>query len=128
MSEVTKEELNEIFNGEEYPIDEDLPEAPMSVNVRGYYKGFSVLFTRRTKNKPSFDDITFMVDRMIQKGFEPSWNKQTSVEQLNGNKPVNKEGEGCQHEVVLKKSNSDKNPGRIYKKCNICGEFLGWAD
>ena len=62
-----------------------LGEAPVSITVKCYYKGFSVLITRR-KEKLAPDEasnIIEAIDNLIAKGFEPSWNKATSQEQLN---------------------------------------------
>ena len=57
-----------------------LPEAPVSITIKGYYKGYSVLITRR-KEEMSEDEITNIVkaiDNLEAKGFRPSWNEVTN--------------------------------------------------
>jgi hypothetical protein len=56
-----------------------LPEAPVSINVRGYYKGFSVQITKRNaKGVIELEKIIQAVDNMIEKGFKPSWAEETN--------------------------------------------------
>lgn len=65
-----------------------LPEAPMSGNIRGYYKGYSIQITARdseVKVKPLLDKLIEMADYMDSVGFKPSWNEQTNKE-LQGTK------------------------------------------
>jgi len=57
----------------------ELPEAPVSITVRGYYKGFSALITKRNaEGKINLEDITKAIDNMVAKGFKPSWNDATN--------------------------------------------------
>ena len=64
---------------------ESLPEAPLSINIGSYYKGFYVGWTRRSSNPEignKVEPIKELIETMIKAGFEPSWNKETSKEQL----------------------------------------------
>ncbi len=64
---------------EKLPWEKDLPEAPVSINVRGYYKGFSVQITKRNaKGEVELTKIMTAIDNMIEKGFKPSWNDDTN--------------------------------------------------
>lgn len=68
--EETAEELFE----EEPKENGNLPEAPTSITVRGYYKGFSVLITKRNAtNKVELKRIIQAIDNMVEEGFKPSW-------------------------------------------------------
>jgi len=59
--------------------EKELPEAPVSITVRGYYKGFSVLITKRNaEGNIELDKIIKAVDNMVEKGFKPSWNETTN--------------------------------------------------
>jgi negative regulator of genetic competence, sporulation and motility len=56
-----------------------LPEAPVSITVKGYYQGFSVLITKRNaEGKVELDKIISAIDNMVEKGFKPSWNEDTN--------------------------------------------------
>ncbi len=62
-----------------------LPEAPLSINVGSYYKGFYVGWTKRSAENHVADkigDIKKFIDGLVMAGYEPSWNKQTSKEAL----------------------------------------------
>jgi hypothetical protein len=59
----------------------DLPEAPISITVKGYFKGFSALFTKRLDGDrliPQIDGVVQLIDQLLLKGFEPSWNVDTN--------------------------------------------------
>ena len=68
-------------------LEKDLPEAPVSITVRGYYKGFSVLITKRNATgEVELEKIMQAIDNMVTRGFKPSWieetnNKHTSITQ-----------------------------------------------
>lgn len=60
-------------------------ESPQSSSITGYYKGFSVLLTKRdaeAKVRPLIDAAMEAVDYMIEKGFKPSWNDETNGKAL----------------------------------------------
>lgn len=62
-------------------------EAPLSINIKGYYHGFSVMVTKRLEEDqitPQLDGITAVIQKMIDKGFKPSWNDQTNGSHSNG--------------------------------------------
>lgn len=54
-------------------------EAPASVTIKGYYKGYSVLVTNRdpaTDTYPLVQKAIKAIDWMIENGFKPSWNEE----------------------------------------------------
>jgi hypothetical protein len=56
-------------------------EADQSVTIKGYYKGFSVLITKRkhdAKILPLIEDAMIAINYMITKEFKPSWNEDTN--------------------------------------------------
>ena len=67
----------------------DLPEAPLSIHIDCYYKGFhSGITIRSGKNdEVPAHKIKHAIDALIELGFEPSWNRATSNEHLNGETP-----------------------------------------
>ena len=62
-----------------------LPEAPLSIHIDAYFKGFHAGITLRSQDNTSIptSKIVAAIDNLIKQGFEPSWNKTTSREQLN---------------------------------------------
>lgn len=105
-------------------------EAPLSLHIDGYYKGFHTGITLRFDNneKVPTKKIETLIDNMIARDWEPSWNKDTSKQQLNGK--VKQAKQDCQHppdDTVVLTSHTEKNDGRKFKKCEICGDFLGWV-
>ena len=62
-----------------------LPEAPLSTHIDAYYKGFHAGITIRSQDNSSIpvSKIVSAINNLIEQGFEPSWNKTTSREQLN---------------------------------------------
>lgn len=65
---------------------QNLPEAPRSISLTGYYKGFSVLVTQRdpkTSTYPLLQNAMKAIDWMIDNNFKPSWNTQTNRELMN---------------------------------------------
>ena len=73
-----KETVDELEKEQESEKPE-LPEAPVSITVRGYYKGFSVLITKRNADgKVELKKIIGAIDNMVEKGFKPSWNEETN--------------------------------------------------
>ena len=94
--------------------DELLPEAPISVTIKGYYKGFSVLFTKRHNQDEEIelDNITKSIDSLIGKGFMPSWNTETNGKTLN---PVSTTPVCAIHGVpMVWKSGISKKTGKPY--------------
>lgn len=58
-------------------------ESPQSMSITGYYKGFSVILTKRdeqAKIKPLIDSAMEAIDYMLENSWNPSWNKQTNDE------------------------------------------------
>lgn len=65
-------------------------EAPASVTVRGYYKGYSVLVTNRdpaTDTFPLVQKAIKAIDWMIENGFKPSWADQPDSPAIKPNSP-----------------------------------------
>ena len=89
MSDLPKEDqefIDKAVGGEE-----TLPEAPVSITVKGYYKGFSVLITKRNATgKVELEKIMEAIDNMVEKGFNPSWNDETN-EKVKPTQPVEKD-------------------------------------
>ena len=51
-------------------------EAPESVTIKGYYKGYSVMLTKRdvsVKSLPLLQDAIKAIDWMEEHGFKPDW-------------------------------------------------------
>jgi len=85
MNDFDKDDADWIKNnvpespGNNEPEISGLPEAPVSINVRGYYKGFSVQITKRNaKGVVELEKIITAIDNMIKNGFKPSWNDDTN--------------------------------------------------
>lgn len=60
-------------------------ESPMSVTIQTYYKGFSVLITKRDETaevKPLIKQSMEAIDHMVKLGFKPSWNEETNKQAL----------------------------------------------
>ena len=58
------------------PTNNHIPEAPESVTIKGYYKGYSVMLTKRdvsVKSLPLLQDAIRAIDWMEEHGFKPDW-------------------------------------------------------
>lgn len=67
-----------------------MPEAPLSIHIDAYYKGFHTGVTIRKTDNSSIPvtSVISAIDSLIEKGFKPSWNEETNAK-VNGNgKPV----------------------------------------
>lgn len=106
-------------------------EAPMSVTVRGWYKGYSVLITKRDPEasvEPLLKSAMSAIDWMDE---NEDWNSSWKDEDNSGgNYQQDKEKQAaCDHEnTEVRVSKSEKNPGRKYKRCVDCNKFLGWVE
>ena len=80
MDEDMKSAADEIQEDPDWIKNEKpLPEAKASITVRGYYKGFSVLITKRNADgEVELDNIQKAIDNMVDKGFKPSWAEETN--------------------------------------------------
>lgn len=68
-----------------------LPEAPLSINIGSYYKGFYVGWTRRSadgKVTPHVSGVKEFVEKLIEAGYVPSWNPETNKASLGENKGI----------------------------------------
>ena len=65
---------------------EELPEAPLSLHIDAYYKGFHTGITIRSgdNTKVPGSKIKGLIDSLIASGFEPSWNTDTNAVHSNG--------------------------------------------
>jgi len=73
------QEIEEVMDKAEELTKKALPEAPVSITVKGYFKGFSVLITKRSDSGDiKLDKIMEAVNNMVEKGFKPSWNTETN--------------------------------------------------
>lgn len=104
----------------------DLPEAPASVTIRGYYKGYSVLLTNRDEGvsmSPLLKKAIIAIDWMENNDFKPSWDDKSKATSPGADKKT------CPHtNTVVKMSHSEKNPNRSFKYCTDCRGFVGWVD
>lgn len=78
MDNTDKEFINKLLPNPETPSS---LEAPESLHIDAYYKGFHVGLTKRSATaqiKPYIDDAILAIDHMINKGFVPSWNSETN--------------------------------------------------
>lgn len=102
-----------------------LPEAPMSIHVDSYYKGFHVGWTKRMDEKSLSSQvlgIKAFINILVEDGYKPSWNDDTN--EKNGHAETTE----CKHNSTeVKISNSEKNKGRKYRKCIDCNGFAGWV-
>jgi hypothetical protein len=58
----------------------NMNEAPQSIHVDAYYKGFHAGFTIRKESNKSVavTETTNLIDRLVEGGWKPSWNEQTN--------------------------------------------------
>lgn len=107
-------------------------ESPQSVSITGYYKGFSVIITKRdadAKVKPLIDGAMVAIDYMIEQSFLPSWNKQTSAEALSPQKPLTTNPVASQdysYEPTHKPVRTVVPGGKVDK--DNCAHDLGWTE
>lgn len=87
-------------------------EAPISVNIKAYYKGFGLQITKRDpeeKASPLLKQAMETIDWMVEHDFKPSWNEDTNKSQEQGSSPakvltsVKKECATCGAEAVERK-------------------------
>ena len=65
---------------------ETLPEAKMVINIKGYFHGFSVMFTKRSNENSviaQLDGIEGLIKDLESRKWDASWNKETN----NAHKP-----------------------------------------
>lgn len=127
-------------------VKEVSTEAPESMHIDAYYKGFHVGLTKRAtdaKMKPYVDAAMTTIDYLVEQGWKPSWNEDTNQSFNQSTRQSGYKASGtikknavdqntCQHEhVTMKQStghNKPENKGRYYNSCLDCNKFLGWAD
>lgn len=101
-----------------------LPEAPASVTIKGFYKGYSVLLTNRDEEipmSPLLKKAIKAIDWMVENGFKPSWDEKPASSSADKNT--------CPHtNTMVRVSKSEKNPNRSFKYCTDCRGFVGWVD
>lgn len=79
MSDLPQEDQEWLNENVESPSEQ--PEAPASVTIKGYYKGFSVLITNRDPKvsvSPLLAKAINGINWMVENGFKPSWNDNTN--------------------------------------------------
>lgn len=133
----------------------DLPEAPLSIHIDSYYKGFHAGIPIRMADNSivPVSKIMTAIDSLIKSGFQPSWNTSTneahqtppaSLQQATVPKPTpvpvpvaqydEEQGKqaDCKHvHFQYKQAGGLKKPenkGRWYKTCADCKAFLGFQD
>ena len=108
----------------------NLPEAPASVTIRAFYKGYSVLLTNREESvrmRPLLRKAINAINWMDLNDFKPSWNEPKGQQSFV--KQDQKDQKTCPHaHTVVKVSHSEKNPDREFKYCTDCRGFAGWVE
>lgn len=110
----------------------EFPEAPLSIHIDGYYKGFHTGITIRKDDNSIIPttSITSTIDSLIEKGFKPSWNEETNGK-ASPKKPI-VDQETCEHkETTVKESTGHSiptNKGRRYIACLDCNKFISWKE
>ena len=123
MEDNFQKEMDEAI-GEALPA---LPEAPLSINIGSYYKGFYVGWTKRSaddKVTDKVEGIKKFVDSLVIAGFMPSWNKQTSQEALKpeAEKFVESLGEPTPEKKVLCAVCHKNYHDPKWNKCYLCNK------
>lgn len=79
-SMTNEQEVNESLRKPMSVIENDLPEAPMSIHIDTYYKGFHSGITIRMMDNSTIPTSRIMkvIDSLIASGFQPSWNVDTN--------------------------------------------------
>lgn len=80
-------DTDKTFLDQEMDVPANMPEAPASIHIDAYYKGFHVGLTRRYAEGNvvgKVNGIKTLIDSLVDQGFEASWNKQTSEQHKNG--------------------------------------------
>lgn len=144
MSQTFKPEEVDPTDNWPNPKDIGLPEAPLSIHIDAYYKGFHSGITIRMMDNTSIpaDRIKRAIDSLIAGGFEPSWNKETSKGFLNQTVtprattiPQNGPSAMCpihNELLVLRPAGVSKSTGRAYPAFYACpgnnemGEFCNY--
>ena len=77
---ISEQEVNESFKHPMSVIEKELPEAPMSIHIDTYYKGFHSGITVRMIDNTTIPTSRIMkvIDSLISNGFQPSWNVETN--------------------------------------------------
>lgn len=111
----------------EKPVIE-MPEAPGSIHIDSYLKGFHVGWTKRlvdNKLGKELFNIKAFIKGLKDEGFKPSWNEQT-------NESIAPTPQDCPHlHKEAKVSSGFKKPenkGKIYESCLDCKKFIGWKN
>lgn len=68
----------------EKPVIE-MPEAPGSIHIDSYLKGFHVGWTKRLTDAnvgKELINVKMFVDNLTKEGFKPSWNEQTNQQTI----------------------------------------------
>ena len=74
-----KESADEVLD-RAMPVEKDLPEAPMSIHIDSYFKGFHVGTTIRMTDNTivPVSRIMAVINGFMTNGFQPSWNIETN--------------------------------------------------
>lgn len=120
----------DITDSLEESMTEKLPEAPQSISISAYYKGFKTIFTIRKANNKSVavTETTNLIDTLLKdENWKPSWAEETNKK----NEPtISEKQETCQHpeeKLEVKIVQSGKNTGKKYARCSLCNAFIRWA-
>ena len=122
-------EVDEVMDeAEEMIPTPDMPEAPQSIHVDAYYKGFHAGFTiRKPSNRlVAVNETTKLIEGLIEKGYKPSWNSETNnghteTPKSDPNAPI---CEVHNKPMSLKPSGISKATGKRYPAFWACSERM----
>ena len=138
MNNQTIDEKEDITEAVEDIFGKNYPEAPASMNVTAYYKGYKVQLTQRDPNVPlnkHMANAMTAINWMVENGFKPSWADDTNKQ--NGQSTMQKfdkqmgDQDNCDHVETVKQStghNKPENKGKYYKSCIKCNKWMGWTE
>ena len=121
----TNEDITDALDNFNTP---DMAEAPQSIHVDAYYKGFHAGFTIRKESNKSVevDSTTRLIDSLIERGWLPSWNTETNSKvkppvAVDPNAPI------CEihnKPMTLKPAGISKTTNKPYPAFWACGERM----
>jgi hypothetical protein len=133
---MTKDE-EELINDAVKSTESELPEAPASVSIKFWVKGYGLLFTVRDKTVNSLLQKTLtLIDMAEMKGWKSTWDKDPSEGGFATRPSVSYNNEShtadvCLHENAETRVSSGfkkpENKGKKYKICMACNKFLGFV-
>jgi hypothetical protein len=88
MEDKMAQDIDEALDKAIPVVEETNPTLPMYTHIDAYYKGFHTEFViPAEKDRIPAGKVVIAIENLILKGFEPSWNKETTKSQLNPEPP-----------------------------------------